>query len=173
MARHPLILCTALIVFFSLISTCKKKDAVEPAPSCKFRVNGTEIQWGGSSSSCYLCGSWITNYTTHFMFSSSAPNDVFQALIFRIKSNTLNVGTYSDIVNVQRLISDTVHRLYVGPMVAGATEIGDFVTCTITSIKDQKYYDGTFTGRLTEKPYGPSAPKVQIEQGEFHNLKIH
>jgi hypothetical protein len=136
-------------------------------------MNGKEVQWYGSGlgEGCIMCRPGIGNHGTYFVLHSSSPQSYGESLGLKINSTALNLATYSDTITAP---VDSLHaatRLYIGSSKAGATEVGDFATVTVTSIREGKYYDGTFKARLTSSPYGPGAPKIMIEQGEFRNVR--
>jgi hypothetical protein len=83
----------------------------------------------------------------------------------------LGITNYGDTLTTPVESLSASHRLFLPPLNAAATEVGDYASITFTSKKNGKYFDGTFKARLTVFPGGPTAPKVEIERGEFYNVE--
>ena len=148
----------------------------EPVATFRLRVNGILSQWDGPGSAgtvCFFCGPALTNRSTYFILSSSDPRNYFSRIDMTIKSGSLNISRYGDTLTTAIGIAQAIHQVNTNLTFGAATEVGDFATITITSIKDGKYYDGTFSARFTAPPFGTAANKVYIEDGEFRNLKVN
>jgi hypothetical protein len=169
--------------YIAILLSCSKSPSLataEPVATSKFLVNGTLLEWDGNvvgPSVCLFCGPGIYKDSTYFALTSTESENYAEGLYLRIKTATLNVTTYNDSVTIAvspRKAVHFMHHMYSTPYIfAASTEVGDFATVTITSVKDGKYYDGTFRARLSSSPFGMAASKVAIEAGEFHNVKVH
>ncbi|WP_139237071.1 hypothetical protein [Pontibacter akesuensis] len=152
--------------------SCAESDP-EPVATFKFTVNGTLLEWNGPGNGipvCVLCGPGLSNYASYFVLHSSAPQMYGEALILQLNAASLETKTYSDTVSTAVDSLEATHRLYLPTLKAAATEVGDYASVTFTSIENDKYYSGTLRASLTSSPFGPDAPKVEIE-GEFKNVR--
>ncbi len=172
--KKVIIVFTGLIVLLSCYK--RRPDApAEPLSTFRFFANGTLFEMtGGEDGSrvCILCRPAFINNGTHFTLHSSKADNSFESIGLKIYAPLLQQQTYSDTVNLAVPISQARHKLFIPPFSAAATEIGDFASVTITSIREGKYYDGTFNALFTAAPYGITAPKVTITNGEFRNIRF-
>jgi len=168
----------ALIVF--AFPNCSKKSGggtvTPPATTFKFTVNGTIYNWNGNSADNPLNGGsriFKTSYngSTWYGLAASPANSGLTALItLKLNTATLSVATYT--WTATSVTSWTVADHYCGVptgLICTSSEIGDYATVIITN-KHDGYVDGTFTARLTNAD--GSLVKVNVTDGEFHNVKI-
>ncbi|PWT73463.1 MAG: hypothetical protein C5B59_13470 [Bacteroidetes bacterium] len=177
-SRTLLIILTGCSLYFSSCSKTRLSDIPKgPIATSRFLLNNSIFQWngfGGEAESCLYCGPKIYNHTTYFTIATT--DDVFGELVFKINTATLERKTYTDTTTIP--ISDSVALNYfnlLGPSYvtvhAASIQPGDYASITITSIKEGKYYDGTFHALLTSYPLGLESYKAKII-GEFHNATI-
>ena len=180
MKNSFLLLC---IIYFAIIITglsCSKSSNTTAPPkletTLKFNANGNFYQWNGSigdNPGCFVCGSAIYKHTnSSYVLSSSDPAIYYNFIVLKIKATTLSASTYTLTITSTTPASNAAHIFSIFNLLqAASTEAGDFGTVTITSIHDGNYADGTFNARLTLSPFGFSG-KMDITNGEFHNIKI-
>lgn len=173
---------TALILpaIFCGCSKSVTEQNAQPETTLKFKVNGIVYEWRNKGFCGIYCGTSIEKWPDYYNFDSFDPRDYQNNFSFTLSVTSLGVSSYNYPVTSPVTSSNALHRLNLFNPVSGgsfshaaSTEIGDFATITITNIHDGKYADGFFTARLTLSPYGVSADKADITEGEFHNVIIY
>ena len=173
---------TGLTLIHILTGCSKSSSAQTPQPETilKFKVNGTAYEWKNIGLCGFYCGTSINKYTDHYVLGSFDSRDYRNQIGLTMQTTGLSATTYNHTVASPVTRSNAIHYLDLYNPVSGgsysyaaATETGDFASITVTSIHDGKYADGTFTARLTQSPYGTSAGKADITEGEFHNVIIY
>jgi hypothetical protein len=180
--KSTVLIVTGLTLIHILTGCSKSSSAPEPQPetTLKFKVNGTAYEWRHKGFCGLYCGTSINKYPDHYVLVSIDPQSYSNQLSLTMQTTGLSATTYNHTVASPVTSSNAINGLYLYNPVSGgsysfaaSTEIGDFANITITIIHDGKYADGTFTTRLTLSPYGANAGKVDITEGEFHNVIIY
>lgn len=188
MKKISYVLIVTGLALINILTSCSKSSSpntqvLQPETILKFKVNGTAYEWKNKGLCGFLgsyCGTYINKYPDHYVLGSFDSKDFRNEIGLTMQTTGLSVTTYNHIVASPVTSSNAIHKLYLYSPVSGgsysysaSTETGDFTTITVTSIHDGKYADGTFTARLTQSPYGSSAGKTDITDGEFYNVIIN
>ncbi len=167
---------TAWIIFIHVFSGCEK---MEHRPSTdlesifKFRLYGSMNEWRNSDVYGIITGTKISKNNGYYTLSSSDPHGTPNSISMNIVTNDLQVASYNTFLNGPIAINAPLARLEMNQLVSATCyDAGDFLNITITSIHDTKYADGFFTIRLTQLT-STGTNKVDIEEGEFHNVIIY
>ena len=164
-------------VITGVLSCSKNPPVIQPTQlttTFKFSVNGTLYQWNGNSAADPTYGSRINKYSlngaTWYTLSAAPLNGGIYTLIgLKMQTSSLLAATYTLTTTTTTAWTIADHYCGVNNESYASSEIGDFASVTISSIHDG-YADGSFTAKFTNA--NGSLTKINITDGEFHNVKI-
>lgn len=183
-----------LIVLFAVAVSCSKKSsnmAINPnlKRTFKFTGNDTMLEWDGictisvgfNTSGLATEGSlmsyspkYISSPAYYQLIGTQGGTGPVPQISLGIMTDNLIVGAYNLTKTnnaPDSLGLNTINSCLMPNSAYSYSDSGDFVTVNITSIHDGGYADGTFIGLMTNSSTG-STNKLQITNGEFHNIKI-
>lgn len=159
-----------LAVSVLLFSCSKSKnDASSPSTTetyLKFTIDGMNFSFDGSVRCSIEYTFYDDNRQWHvFRFAASQGDQFFNAWTNTATSNQLTLGDYKE-STTQESVSGFDWKLN------GIQSAKGEIVCSVTNIKDNKYYSGTISGSISYVNTNGQTKQTTISNGEFKNLEL-